>query len=495
MVHTARQEGLAIPRDLQSWVGEPGKLFTWGPSSNCVAAIENSPYNPIPPSCQQEQHLRSYRAHTQNGIEMVRLLVVTWDLPGCCDMQLMTDVIQRHLRRQGTYHNWFTFDSRDQVVCRRLEDTSLIEFVWQPRGWCQKSSEWIQHILATPGPLNWDCFSFGVIQRDDNFTFYAAIDHLHGDGYLLPILIEDLCTAYQFPDTDSAQRYTPMATYQNYCERQMRELASLTLADPVASGWLEFLRSNGGVLPRFSLPLGVQSEFWESKITTSEVMNKKTSRSFESSCTRQGISLFTGVMACVALQEHLVTGKSIIHMITPVTTRATRMEFSTLGWFTGVVPISVSMTGGSFLDIVEGVQSSLRSRRHLASVPIEKVIELTQGLSDIHWPAAGAFLISFVPLKKRLLSTIERLPARMFLNQGANSNLFMFITHGSDRTMVSISHPDNQYARSSVSTLVQTLQAICLRVANDFSTPISTLMTELRQQPVIDSSRRNSSEY
>jgi hypothetical protein len=494
MVDTPQQKALAIPRALQSWVGEPGKLFTWGPSSDSITAIENSPRNPIPPSCQQEQHLRSYRAYTENGLEMERLLVVTWDLPGCCDMQLMTEVIQRHLRRQDTYHSWFSFDSRDQVVRRHLEDTSLIEFVWQSRGWCQKSSEWIQHILATPGPLNWDCFSFGVIQRVDNFTFYAAIDHLHGDGYLLPILIEDLCTAYQFPDTDSAQRCTTLASYHHYCERQMRDLVALTLADPVSSGWLEFLRSNGGVLPRFSLPLGVQSEFWKSKITISEIMNSKVSRCFESSCTRHGVSLFTGVMACVALQEHLVTSKSIIHMITPVTTRATRMEFSTLGWFTGLVPISVSMAGGSFLDIVKGVRSSFRSRRHLASVPIEKVIELTQGLSDIHWPAAGGYLISFVPLKKRQFSTIEQLHARLFLNQGTTRNLVMWITYGSDRTMVSISHPDNQDALSSVSTLAQTLQAICLRVANDFSTPISTLMTELGQKPIIDSSCRHTSE-
>jgi hypothetical protein len=30
------------------------------------------------------------------------------------------------------------------------------------------------HILATPDPLQWDCFSFECIQRADHFTFFKA---------------------------------------------------------------------------------------------------------------------------------------------------------------------------------------------------------------------------------------------------------------------------------------------------------------------------------
>ena len=43
--------------------------------------------------------------------------------------------------------------------------------------------------MATPSPLQWDCFRFGVIQRADHFTFYVSIDHLHADAMFMGVVI------------------------------------------------------------------------------------------------------------------------------------------------------------------------------------------------------------------------------------------------------------------------------------------------------------------
>ena len=43
-----------------------------------------------------------------------------------------------------------------------------------------------QFVLSTPDPVQWDCFRFGIIQREDHFSLFAIVDHLHCDPMLLP---------------------------------------------------------------------------------------------------------------------------------------------------------------------------------------------------------------------------------------------------------------------------------------------------------------------
>ena len=44
-----------------------------------------------------------------------------------------------------------------------------------------------KHILEVPSPMEWGCFSFGIVQSEDHFDFYACIDHVHGDAALIGI--------------------------------------------------------------------------------------------------------------------------------------------------------------------------------------------------------------------------------------------------------------------------------------------------------------------
>ncbi len=82
----------------------------------------------------------------------------------------MTYVINAHLRRHDTYRSWFEFTDADHIVRHTIADPADIEFVPIKHGE-MTPAEWRDHILATPDPLQWDCFSFGVIQRADHFTF------------------------------------------------------------------------------------------------------------------------------------------------------------------------------------------------------------------------------------------------------------------------------------------------------------------------------------
>ena len=107
------------------------------------------------------------------AVEMARLFILAWDIPGRCDIRAMTHVINTYLRRHDTYHSWFDYKGADNIVRRTIRDPKDIKLVPTKHGEITPA-EWRDHVLATPDPLRWDCFRFGVIQRADHFTFYTS---------------------------------------------------------------------------------------------------------------------------------------------------------------------------------------------------------------------------------------------------------------------------------------------------------------------------------
>ena len=55
-------------------------------------------------------------------------MVVAWDIPGVCDVALMTEAINTHLRRHDTYHSTFEFENGN-IFRRTIENPTEIEFV------------------------------------------------------------------------------------------------------------------------------------------------------------------------------------------------------------------------------------------------------------------------------------------------------------------------------------------------------------------------------
>ena len=102
---------------------------------------------------------------------MSRLFIAAWDIAGRCDIRAMTYVINAHLRRHDTYRSWFEYQDAEHIVRRTIRDPADIEFVPTEHGE-MTPAELRDHLLATPDPLQWDCFRFGIIQRADHFTFY-----------------------------------------------------------------------------------------------------------------------------------------------------------------------------------------------------------------------------------------------------------------------------------------------------------------------------------
>jgi hypothetical protein len=455
---------------IHEWTDEPGDLITWEPSRSTVAKVAEAPVSDVPVSYQQAQHLRAYRAHTARGTQMARLTIPAWNIPGRCDIRAMTYVINAYLRRHDTYRSWFELTDDDRAVRHTLRNPKDIKLVATEHG--QKSvDEWREHILTTPGPLQWDCFRFGIIQRADHFTFYMTMDHVHVDAMFMGLAFVELHMMYAALVNGGAPIPLPEAgSYDDYCVRQREFTSALTVDSPQVRRWMTFAQRNNGSLPTFPLPLGDPSVPCEGDLLTVQLMDDDTSNRFESVCTDAGVRFIGGVFAAAALAEHQLTGGETYHVITPTSTRSTQAEMMTTGWFTGTVPITVPVAATSFAATAHAAQRSFDSGIELAHVPFDRVLEVAPADWGLSTPGFGVPMISYLdatlaPLSPVVISEWNGLGGKIYSELGAANQVGMWINRFNNGTSVTVAFPNNPIARESVTRYLEAMKAVFLRVA------------------------------
>src|ERR1700755_1977876 len=166
---------------IHSWQPAPGEVTTWTASPAARESAKRANRSELPPSFQQANHLRGAFYGKALGRDLPRLMVVAWDIPGVCDIAMMTEAVNTHVRRHDTYRSAFEFENGN-VLRRTIDDPDEIEFVPVLYGDMDQEQIRAHALTTTAETLEWDCFTFGVIQSADHFTFYASVDHLHIDG-------------------------------------------------------------------------------------------------------------------------------------------------------------------------------------------------------------------------------------------------------------------------------------------------------------------------
>lgn len=464
---------------IHDWVDAPGSMVSWGPSPGCLAKVAQAPHSDVPASYQQEQHVRAYREHTAHGLEMARLLIPAWNIPGRCDIRAMTYVINAYLKRHDTYHSWFEFDDGDQLRRHTVDNPADLQFVATKHGE-MTSSQWREHILDTPSPLQWDCFRFGVIQRADHFTFYASIDHVHADAMFMVALFVELHMNYAALVEGGAPLRLPEAgRYLDYCTRQRSYTSTLTLESPEVVDWTDYLLNNGGSLPKFPLPLGDPDVPCTGDLITVTLMDAHDTDRFEAVCAQAGVRFIGGVFACAAIAERELTGADTYRVITPTTTRSTPAEFMTTGWFTGIVPISVRVEGLSFTEVAKAAQGAFDSGMHMANVPIERVLELAEDVPGIRKPGAGVPMLSYLdiglpPLNPVVMGQWQAQNGTLYTDLGAANQIGMWVNRRDTGTTITVAYPDNPVARESVAQYVDLMKMVYLRTADGRADSLSS---------------------
>jgi mycolipenoyl-CoA---2-(long-chain-fatty acyl)-trehalose mycolipenoyltransferase / long-chain-acyl-CoA---trehalose acyltransferase len=443
----------------------PGSMVSWQPSPTSVARVRQAPISAVPASYIQVEHLNCFRGNAAQGNEIPGLLIPSWDIAGQCDIRVMTYVINAHLRRHDTYRSWFEFTDADVIVRHTISDPSDIEFAPTVHGEVTPD-EWRAHILATPNPLNWDCFRFVLIQRPDHFTFFMCVDHLHSDMMSICVAFTEINSMYAaLVDGGRPDRLPEAGSYDDYCVRERASLSALTLDSPAIRRWVEFAENNDGTLPDFPLPLG--DELAPADTLIVPLMDVRQTAAFEAACIAAGARFSGGVFACAALAQHELTGASTYYGLTSVETRRTPADFMTIGWLTGHVPLTVPVIASSFAATARAAQASFDSCKDLANVPFRVALELAPWL---RWPPRPHLPMLFffdasVPPLSALFSSHSNVNFSQYFN-GVAADFNIRVMRLENETHVVVRFPNNPVARDSVVRYVTAMKAVYARVAD-----------------------------
>lgn len=454
---------------LEDWTPTPGSVISWHPTAAAAEKARQAPASPVPVSYMQGQHLRNYQERTAAGLGFSRQIIATCEVPGQCDISAMNYAVNAYLRRHDTFRSWFEHHGEDKFTRHTISDPTDIEFVPIDHGKLTVD-ETRAHVVAIPNPLEWGCFTFGIVQSENHFTFFAAMDHVHGDATLIGTTMIEANGMYAAASAGGESFELPAAgSFADFCTRERQATAALTLDSPEVRAWIDFAEDNNGGFPEFPLPLGNPLEPSDSGMASELLMDIEQTERFESACAAVGARFIGGLFACLALVEHEFTGALTYYGLTPRDTRRTTDNFMTQGWFTGLVPITVPIAAASFGDAAWAAQTSFDSGQHMARVPYYRVLELAPWLNwpQPNFPVSNFFHGGAAPLNAVLAAADMGYTSNIGIySDGRYSyQLTIYIFRHGDGTAMAIMYPDNPIAQKSVFRYMEATRAVCLRVA------------------------------
>ncbi|TXI49033.1 condensation domain-containing protein [Mycolicibacter arupensis] len=452
---------------LSDWEPEPGPTVVWQPSAAALAVAQAAPVNAVPASYMQEQHIRGYIDQTAVGLDYSRLMVLSCDMAGRCDRRAIDYIINAHVRRHGTYRSWFEHADDGRLIRHVIDDPADIQLVAVDHG--ELTLPQVRELLnETPDPLQWDCFRFGIIQGKSHFTFFASIDHVHVDAAVAGVTLMELYFMYNALVAGGAPLELPAAgNYSEFCIRQHQFTSALTLESPEIAAWRSFAESNGNTLPGFPLPLGDPTQPCPAAMVTVSMLGEKQTVDFETVCTDAGARFIGGVLACCGLAQQELTGKGTYYGLTPRDTRRSPDDDLTLGWFTGLIPITVEVGGSSFADAATSAQVSFDSGRTLADVPYQRVRELVPTLDKPppNFPVVNFLDAGAAPLSALIAAGLDDLNIGVYSDGRYSYQMSVYVIRVGEETAATAVFPDNPQAHESVARYLAVLKSVFERVA------------------------------
>ena len=157
------------------------------------------------------------------------------------------------------------------------------------------------HVVNIPNPLEWGCFTFGIIQNDGYFAFFAAMDHVHGDATLIGTTMMEANGMYSALSSGGEALVLPEAgSFDDFCIREREYTSQLTVDSPGVRTWIDFAEENDNGFPEFPLPLGNPSESTTSTMTSEVLLDVPQTERFESAASGAGARFVGGLFACLA---------------------------------------------------------------------------------------------------------------------------------------------------------------------------------------------------
>lgn len=455
---------------IDEWTPAPGRLITWVASPRSLERAHQAPVHPAPPSLQQEQYLRLADRHAHAEFRFSGLCLVTAEIPiGDLDRDAMTRVIHQFLLRHDTFRTWFAIEPGG-VVRRHLVPEDAVEFVPIDYGRIDDPESIRTHVeKTTPGPFQWDCFTFGAIEHGESTTVYLAVDHLHTDGLGQYLSASDFAQLYAGQMWGAAEPLPPAASYLDYCIAERAHSDRLTLSSPGVRKWLELLRGNDNRLPSFPLDLGKRSDGYNRSAHRSILLlDEDDAARFEQVCRAHDAEFVGGAFAAAALAERELTGSDYYFGMTPISTRTSAAEGNSVGWYVTLVPVAFPLGPSTpYTRALTIAQRAYENGLRLAPTSFHRVLELLPADSEIKAePGWVTPMISFIDARDFAgHEFFDEITAGVYANRAASEEVLIWINRLPTGTWLSVIYPGTEVAHASVERYVAAMKSVFVAIA------------------------------
>ncbi|MEV5653015.1 condensation domain-containing protein [Nocardia sp. NPDC052254] len=460
------------------WHPRPGRLIAWAPTPRSRAAVMAAPEHPIGPSYQQREYLLAAHRQRDSGSRASRLCMIAFDFPSALDRDAMTRTVTAFVRRHDTFWSWFSCEPGDRIA-RHVADPGDIELAPADFGEFTDSDAVRDHVQRHAREVfDWDCFGFGVIDRGDSFTVYAAVDHLHTDGVGQALSCVDLLMLYGNELSGGQVPIEPVDGHVAYCERELAHNGALTADSAPMRRWLDLLVAHDGAVPSFPMDLGVDPDargFTAGAQITVPLLTEAEAVRFERVCQEFGGKFLGGLFAAIALTEYELTGRERYFVFTPVNTRGAAAEQGSIGWYTNLVPVAVRVRPGEdFTSLVGRAQTEADDAKELAEVCVHRVIELAAGDPRIRTRLGfSAPMVSYVDVRRMAgVEMFDRINGGLYGNRASSSEVYLWINRFPDVTTLTMIFPDTEIAHEAIAKYLSTLTTLCRDIAERGGEPV-----------------------
>lgn len=246
---------------------EPGTVISWSlrmehsPRDGKDSSPESASSPLKSASFNQDKHHSSSEATRSTSDGIASSITVTFEIAGPLDLGALESALLLLVRRHEVLRSEFRRLAGD-LNCTALAAESIV-LEAEEVGRFHSGDDLHTHLDKTfksIDTLSWPLFLMGAVVREASATVYLCFDHIVCDGLSMPVVVNELQTAYADLVAERNPQLPAAGSYLTFGDDQRHRYASLGADDERLTYWKDFIRGNGGFFPRFPFDLGVPGD-------------------------------------------------------------------------------------------------------------------------------------------------------------------------------------------------------------------------------------------
>ncbi|WP_166677611.1 condensation domain-containing protein [Amycolatopsis arida] len=449
--------------EISNYDVRPGRLTEW---TATVASPEVGwASDPRPPSHVQEAHVRDALVRHTAGRPVPTWLATAFELPGPLDPTALRAALLRWIDRHETLRSALSFD-RNGRLCRSTLPAGGVALHHTDRGELGRGDAVAAHVAdlfdRVTDPLGWPSYAVVTVDRTDSTTIYLGLDHANVDGYSILLIPNEIRALYLAARDGAAPCLREVGSYLEFAHRERAETESVGPDSPVVARWRRVLDA-GGQLPGFPLDVGAgPAALVPQRGTCTWLLDAAQAESFGAACTKAGGSFLAGVLACLGIAGHEVSGAGEFRALAPFSTRDGAEWVDSLGWYIGLAPVEFPIGGaGNFHQLARTARAAAREARPVARVPVARVGELLGA------PLRPRFVVSYMDMRHTpgAQGWREWRTCAFHSRAAAADEVYLWIHRGPEGVYLTCRHPDTGAGRRNVTRYLGHLRRVIDEIA------------------------------